>query len=467
MKLGPLRRFHYAHAVERSACAAAGGEGALHLDAKLRLAAALADLAIRAETSGEDVAARVDRLCHRAVTDPYPCRATETVPWISGWDEVRVEVGVPGIRPDILLLGGGSPIAAIEVRATHAVDEEKAIRLAELPIQWIEVPASAFAPTNRGGRRARWTPGDPIPVLRDSAIEPERWRCAIHRRLHEAWLDSQRNGVHRRAWRMVHLHRQDGGLTAGEARTDRIEVAVYERRVDGRVTEAWIVREDSGSRIGRSVQGENPSIRELHQEFRAWCSWTRQQRRAHVDSPMRWLPAEEVPTRRQDELFPARVRWDLVQGRYVQPPNLPSLAWPVLGPPGAANPAPHPVFGVAPCSWSDLPGVAPWTPLVHAVAPPVWISLRQHGWEQEGNAYSRGEVWVYAHDGRGWEPLRLGAYAVDLVLDPGESIDWSMLAQPIAEALAEPITVLGRSARVAELIREVAARFSGGGARRG
>src|SRR5690606_39556 len=85
---------------------------------------------------------RIARLCHRAPSDlAHPCRAAEVADWVADWDEVRVEHAIPALRADLMLLAGGRPVGAIEVRSTHAVEEEKATRYGELDVPWIEVPA--------------------------------------------------------------------------------------------------------------------------------------------------------------------------------------------------------------------------------------------------------------------------------------------------------------------------------------
>jgi len=122
-RAGPKVRPHFAH---RSS-ATCNGETALHLIAKMLLAQA-----VRAATSGNAfiTIVRPCDSCETKIDVPFP---SDTVDQVE--QECRLE---SGYIADVLLLQGGNPRLAIEVRATHAVPAEKASRLG---MRWIEVAA--------------------------------------------------------------------------------------------------------------------------------------------------------------------------------------------------------------------------------------------------------------------------------------------------------------------------------------
>src|SRR5690606_25549611 len=117
---------------------------------------------------------------------PAPIEALEV-----RWDEIRLEQALPSLRTDLLLLREGTPVLALEVYASHSVDEVKATKYRSLRLPWLEIPADRVAPSGRTG----WIREDPIPVIGDSTLHPDAWRCPHHAALYEAWLEGQRNGV--------------------------------------------------------------------------------------------------------------------------------------------------------------------------------------------------------------------------------------------------------------------------------
>jgi hypothetical protein len=62
--------------------------------------------------------------------------------WLDGWDSIELEQRVGSRRPDIVFYRSREPVAAIEVKATHAVDDEKRVDLERSGLPWIEVVAS-------------------------------------------------------------------------------------------------------------------------------------------------------------------------------------------------------------------------------------------------------------------------------------------------------------------------------------
>lgn len=387
MKLGRQVRHHYAHMAEGSTCVAATAEGALHLAAKLHLAAEL-------RRSGNLVIAR---RCHGAETDVAAgrCGRRDEEHWLDGWDEVRVEHAMPAVRADITLLRRGRVIGAIEVHATHAVDETKAERYGGLGVPWIEVPAERVA----ASWGARWTADRPLPVTRDSALHPELWRCPRHARLHAAWLDVERNGVHRLATRIVHIYRTDGGRTGGELRTDRVRLSMFEQRRDGVMVEAWLAREDRDGGIGSPVQtaDRGAAMAMLHRTFLEWVRWTRDERRAVVDSPMRWADPAQIPARGIDDVFPQRACWDAHANTYVLPPNAPAVSWPCLERQAGASL----ITGSEECFWCDVPERNRGAQF-NAILGPVWVVAEETRWGPAGERMTRTDIRLRWHDGRCW-----------------------------------------------------------------
>jgi hypothetical protein len=414
MKLGPRNRHHYAHAAPDSACPAATAEGALHLAAKLHLAEVLERLR----------ALRIARLCNRSPNDlSLPCRASELSEWVADWDEVRVEHAIPSIRADLMLLASGRPIGAIEVCASHAVDEGKAARYRDLGVPWVEVPAERITDL----WRPLWEGDSPLPVLADSQGAP--WRCPRHGRLFAAWTDHQSNGVHRLAGRFVHVYRTDGGLSASLLRAERIPVAAYERREDGRCAEAWLVREDTDARLGQPVctPDRDGAMRTLHRAFADWVRWTRESRGAVVDSPMRWLPADAMPTRDLDTLFPQRARWDPHTVRFILPPNAPSLSWPSA----AEDAGMESLTGTMECFWTALPE-RDRPAMSHALVGRLWATLQVERWSDEEGGRSRGLLYLYRHEGGAWREWG----RLPFVLERAPDFDWDAAFLSLVRGLA-------------------------------
>jgi hypothetical protein len=387
LKLGARNRPHYAH-LAGSECAAARGEGALHHAAKIHLA----------EQLGRRVPFRVRPLCHRVPQERSTERCTAAVEsaWPVAWDEVRVEHALPSLRADLVLLRDGAVVAAVEVYASHAVDDEKAARYRGLGVPWIEVPARGVVPEHGVG----WTPDEALPLLGDSRLHPERWRCPRHEGLYRGLLEYERNGTHRVARRLVHVYRTDAGRSAAEVRCRPVGISMLERREEGEAAESWLERDDSGARIGPPFVGADreEARRVLHAHFTAWARWMKSARRATLDSPMRWLEAgESLPY--TERAFPQRLRWDGHAEAFRGVPDLPALAWPALPAlPGAA----HPVLGHSPRAWTETHRRGP---VLHAVDGPVWLTLVSHAWTDAEGPAARADIAAYVHDGRRWRTV--------------------------------------------------------------
>jgi len=156
MKLGNQLQHHAAH-VAVIACVYSEAEGALHLRVKFAIAEALKSMAQAGCTLVIRwyCAERLAASCKRHGGIPV------TPTFAEGWDEVEVEYTVGTRRPDIVLKRDGKPIAAIEVFATHAVDDEKRADLAALGLPWCEVSTAGYD-------AAPWDPSRPLEVVSGS-----------------------------------------------------------------------------------------------------------------------------------------------------------------------------------------------------------------------------------------------------------------------------------------------------------
>ena len=128
-RLGRVRAHHFGH-LPGSSCPLTAPESALHLDAKERLLALC-----RAAFAGERRVALVARC--------PACRRATPVDLASLGDAAVVEGAVGPLRADVLVLRGGRPALAVEVKVTHAVEPEKESALAEAAISAVEIDATA------------------------------------------------------------------------------------------------------------------------------------------------------------------------------------------------------------------------------------------------------------------------------------------------------------------------------------
>jgi hypothetical protein len=418
LKLGGRMRHHYAHRAE-SGCMAAAGEGALHLSAKLHLAAELRP----------HHPLQLEYSCHGAETDRQRCLRVTTVHFPLEWDELRVEHSLPSLRADILLLRKGRPVAAIEVFSSNAVGEVRADKYRNLGVPWIEVAAVGIVNRPAGP----WLVGDALPALGESRLHPERWRCPAHARLHAAWLDQQMNGEHRFASRLVHLYRNEAGLSRAERRSRAITVSMIEIREQGSVVAVRLEREDTGSQIGPTVRVHDRTTaqRELHRHFRSWIRWLRNAQSTVTDSPMRWGMPAEMPGFAEAMAYPERLRWDAHEGEFIGAPNRPRLAWPVASP---LERSPHPVLGIVPCLWSALP-IRTRGAELNGIVDGCWITLGHQEWVTETGPQTRADVTIYRHTGARWELLGR-EQCVNLSLTEPEAEPWNDAFEEIANSLS-------------------------------
>jgi hypothetical protein len=418
MKLGGHVRHHYAHRAE-SDCVAAGGEGALHLSAKLHLASELSPRhPLQLEYS-----------CSGAETDRQRCLRVTSVAFPLEWDELRVEHALPSLRADILLLRDGEPAAAIEVFSSHAVGDLRADKYRSLGVPWLEVAASRIIARPTGA----WTASDPLPALGESRLHPERWRCPAHMRLHEAWLDQQLNGEHRFASRLVHLYRSEAGISRAERRIQAITISMIELRQNGEIVAVRMEREDTGAQIGPTLRVSDRAAGQLdlHRHFRSWVQWLRKNQAAAIDSPMRWVTPEEMATFAEATVHPERLRWDAHEGEFVGAPNRPALAWPVVS---QLDLTPHPVLGIVPSYWSALPTRTRGAEL-NGILDGCWVTLGHHEWANETGPQTRADVALHRHTGARWELVGREQTA-NLPLPEVEANPWNEAFVEITRSLA-------------------------------
>jgi hypothetical protein len=125
--LGKVRARHFAH-LPGSRCPLTAPETALHLDAKERL------LALCAEAF-----AGTRRVF--AIARCGGCRRPLPLDLATVGDAAAGEGAVGTLRADVLVTARGRAALAVEVRVTHAVDEEKESALAAAGVPFVEIDA--------------------------------------------------------------------------------------------------------------------------------------------------------------------------------------------------------------------------------------------------------------------------------------------------------------------------------------
>lgn len=126
-RLGPVRARHFAH-LPGSTCPLTAPESALHLDAKERLLALCRDAFAGA------------RRVSLVVRCPG-CRRPGPRDLAAAGDAAVEEGAVGPLRADVLVVSGGLPALALEVKVTHALEPEKEAALSLAGIPAVEIDA--------------------------------------------------------------------------------------------------------------------------------------------------------------------------------------------------------------------------------------------------------------------------------------------------------------------------------------
>lgn len=284
MKLGPKRAHHYAHRPDND-CSLQNPETAQHFNTKYLLASKLRSADILSVVA-KCAWSNADVRC----TNDLRSVASE------GWDEVRVEHFVDPLRPDILLLKGGAAAFAIEVRATHAVPDMKAAKLADLGIPWVEVDA--------GGDWDEWEPSTSMPVIRhESGVAPRL--CSAHlesaraqsvpsanasgrREVHPATHSHPDGHGERWRFRVVDCYPYQGPRVRKVFSVYCMDLesgAVRMRLLDDDQLDSFVIVEVCAS--SRSTE----SLRTVH----AHLARHLKRNFVHFDSPRRWLRRADFP----------------------------------------------------------------------------------------------------------------------------------------------------------------------------
>jgi hypothetical protein len=306
--LGSQTAHHFRHG-EGSDCPVKGGETAEHLNTKFYIA----DVLRRALS--EPANRRALRVVEECVGVPEVglsgCPSRGRFVFAQAWDEVRVERGLAELRPDILLFKDGAPLVAIEVLRTHAVGDEKAVRLAELDVRWIEVPAGEEI---YAGERP-WSLAQPIPTLR--IVPGFRWSCKDCTRIQREHAESQRRGeeerqyrqrLRRRAVRVVDFYSRRKGCT-------RAMVTLGAEYESDELRSVALAQESTGRILARVRVRAGPNARRaawtaLEARFAAWRDFRVQHGSYADEASGGWVFEEELGGRDPEEAFPRRYARD-------------------------------------------------------------------------------------------------------------------------------------------------------------
>ena len=161
LRLGKKRAWHAAHQKDAKSCVLTQPESALHYNTKMFLAEQLkiASMVVVTEACKGHLGYKSN-----------DCKESNTVQWISNWEDVVVERNVHHLRPDISLKRNGKTIGCVEVKVTHAVGEEKIKCFSDLELDWIEVEATSDLIHGDN----QWRPCKPLSVMN---MGPEAYTC--------------------------------------------------------------------------------------------------------------------------------------------------------------------------------------------------------------------------------------------------------------------------------------------------
>ncbi|MDO8716957.1 MAG: competence protein CoiA family protein [Dehalococcoidales bacterium] len=155
LKLGDVRVHHYAHKTEEG-CESTKRDNALHENTKFHIHRQL--------STGTQL--YLEQRCSNG------CGNRQIVSWANYIERPEVERSIGSRRPDISILCSDGTSKAIEIKVTHAVEDEKAVDFENEKICWIEVEGSESI---YDGENV-WTIDKPLPFLKCKPQLPG-WTC--------------------------------------------------------------------------------------------------------------------------------------------------------------------------------------------------------------------------------------------------------------------------------------------------
>ncbi len=272
LKLGTKISHHYAHRA-RSTCPTNHEETALHIHTKFHIYDQL-----RTGTS-----LFVEEPCAGT------CGATRTYEWASHWHEVRVEYGIKNIKPDIVCVFAGT-MRAIEIVATHPVDDHKERLFLDQNIPWIEVQADERIYSGNDA----WTIARPLPTVR---VRPQAWIC-------ETCKHHRRPAV---SERITHSRLIDFYYPSGRKYR---QLYLLVKKWDGDACIEVRIETKKEKVIGKASLSDTVDWKEKMKQ--AFVSHIKQTHNVLVDTSRGWQPwaGEEYDSVCNPKRFPFRYRWN-------------------------------------------------------------------------------------------------------------------------------------------------------------
>lgn len=315
LKLGQKISHHVAHR-PNFFCVLTNPESVLHFNTKTYLRAKLSEVSelyVYQQCKGWNAPAIGSyKGGHRA------CSSKRRHLWLKSWDRVEVEKFIESRKPDIVFYKDDKPIAAIEVFATHGVDEQKRADLERLGIPWLEVKASEEFYDEAFG----WQSDSPLPFVNCAPTLPE-WICnhciqeseaypaRIAKFLEKEEERQRAEWIKRLAEREADRARQEQERRTREALTSnlrRYANVVFTYHMNGirqthffyitynkanGVTEEVTLQYGPDFEVIAHVSRPNISIQIVNDAFDAFMSELRKNS-IHVISATNWMPFENV-----------------------------------------------------------------------------------------------------------------------------------------------------------------------------
>lgn len=297
LKLGTQRTYHAAHR-STSQCITHQPETAWHLNTKLHIAHQLA----------QSQPLSIQQPCQK-------CGRTRSVVWLTDWTDVQVEHRLTdGLQPDIGLYREEVLVAAIEVRVTHPITEEKIDSWFKQKVPWIEVRGQ---PELYEGKLA-WTVERPLPIERHSP-DFYPWLCTpCSRRMGQLpgrLAHLQGDGIHLLCYKLLDLYAPDGSWTR---HLFCITCQVKAGHILAYYLEAEDLTHDQVTQVAKVQAAGSPEAALIHL-FGQGKSWLQNCQARHsllLSSPMPWvyeLPHVDYPESR----FPRTHQYDPIRRQWM------------------------------------------------------------------------------------------------------------------------------------------------------